>query len=126
MITSLTPFTIGWWNLKRHSLWKKSTAAGLAVIFTYSSVGAPLAEANFWAERRENGAARETQRSQGENRRQLLNDSASAGTAPLTGLSVPDGAGAVTEAYWPPVAGVADGAAPLVIHLQDAHGHEAA
>src|SRR5688572_15043968 len=48
-------------HLPQRAAWKKSIASAMAFVFLYSTVATPLAEANFWAERRK--AARQTSES---------------------------------------------------------------
>ncbi|HRY29632.1 MAG TPA: endopeptidase La, partial [Elusimicrobiota bacterium] len=112
-------FGIAWWNLRRHSFWKKSFAAALTAVFVFTVVSTPLAEANFWQERQR----AHTDRRQEKQASLLASRSDSRlSNLPLAGLDLPEKSGAITETYWPPVSLKSDLAQPLVIHLQDAHG----
>jgi hypothetical protein len=95
---------------------RKVVALATAVVFLYSTLAAPLAEANFWEDRRRalqgpSAARAETETSAEDVRR---GEDLFAKAEP--GLRLPPDAGQVTAAFR------GDPGQPLVLHLQDAHG----
>ncbi|HOW29027.1 MAG TPA: hypothetical protein PK876_11070, partial [Elusimicrobiota bacterium] len=130
---------IGWWLIKRHRVWMRTTAVFIATVFLYTSLAAPIVEANFWDQRRktvEQKIKSPEQTTLDQEMSPLVGERRSPETSPLyasavplegrasdwfntaePSLQIPAGEGTVTKVF----RGSPD--KPLIIHMQDAHGH---